>query len=192
MSHNHIPKGAAFIPPTYLPTYDDCFVCGQTHPRGLHLRFYAGAFGQVHARFCPNRTLTGYDNIVHGGVIGTVLDELLGWPIALQTGRLLVTGELTVRFVRPVRVGKTYLATAYPGTSRGRYWEGTGDIRDAEGTVHAKAAGKYFCLSAEQTAEIAQQMTYRPGDAPVFRHFPGADTPAGSHWKANTTSSSLR
>ena len=120
-------RSEAFIPPTYLPTYDTCYVCGQAHPRGLRMRFYAGAFGQVHARFRPDDTLTGYDNVVHGGVISTLLDELLGWPIALQTGRMSVTGELTVRFVKPILVGRTYLATAYPGNGQGRYWEGEGE-----------------------------------------------------------------
>ena len=157
-------------PPTYLPTYDDCYVCGQNHPRGLRIRFFVGTFGQVHARFRPDRTQTGYEDVVHGGVISTLLDELLGWPIALQTGRMSFTGELTVRFQRPITAGRSYLATARPGTDRGRYWEGEGDIRDEGGEVYAKARGKYFLLSAEQTAAVVDDLTYRPGDPPVFRY----------------------
>lgn len=155
---------------TFLPTYDACYVCGQSHPRGLRLRFFAGAFGQVHALFRPDHTQTGYEDIVHGGVISALLDELLGWPIALQTGRMCVTGELTVRFLKPVFAGCVYLATACPGTERGKYWEGQGDLRDEQGKVYVKATGKYFLLSAEQTAVVADEMTYEPEDAPVFRH----------------------
>jgi uncharacterized protein (TIGR00369 family) len=174
--HTHVAQDA------YLPTYDACYVCGQSHPRGLRVRFFAGSFGQVHARFTPDCTQTGYDDIVHGGVISTLLDELLGWPIVLQTGRLAYTGELTVRFVRPVLAGQTYLATAQPGTDQGRYWEGEGNIQDEAGKVCARAKGKYFSLSAEQTAEVAQKMTYQPGDLPVFRHGTCASTgPAPTH-----------
>ena len=156
--------------PTYLPTYDGCYVCGQAHPRGLRIRFFVGAFGQVHARFRPDHTQTGYKNTVHGGVISALLDELLGWPIALQTGRMAVTGELTVRFLKPMVAGHTYLATARPGADRGKYWEGKGNICNEKGVIYAKARGKYFLLSAEQTAAVAQELTYQLGDPPVFRY----------------------
>lgn len=156
--------------PTYLPTYDSCYVCGQAHPRGLQIRFFVGAFGQVHARFRPDHTQTGYKNTVHGGVISALLDELLGWPIALQTGRMAVTGELTVRFLKPMSAGRSYLATARPGTDQGRYWEGKGDVCDEEGAVYAKAHGKYFLLSTEQTVAVARDLTYQLGDSLVFRY----------------------
>jgi acyl-coenzyme A thioesterase PaaI-like protein len=156
--------------PHYLPTYEGCYVCGQSHPRGLRIRFYTGGFGRVCARFAPDGDQTGYRNIVHGGVISALLDELLGWPIALQTGRMALTAELTVRFRKPMPNDSIYLATAYPGVDRGRYWEGTGDIRDDAGILYAKAQGKYFLISAEGTAAVAANLTYRPGDAPVFRY----------------------
>ncbi len=152
----------------YLPTYDGCYVCGQTHPRGFRIRFFTGADGQVHAHFRPDHTQTSYENIVHGGVISTLMDEILGWPISLQTGRMSFTGELTVRFVKPISAGRFYLATARSGTDRGRYWEGEGDIRDEHGEICAKALGKYFLLSAEQTAAVAERLTYQPDDLPVF------------------------
>jgi uncharacterized protein (TIGR00369 family) len=156
----------------YLPTYEGCYVCGQSHPRGLRIRFFMGEFGQVRARFRPDCTQTSYQNIVHGGVISALMDELLGWPIALQTGRMAVTGELTIRFRMPMHDGQAYLATAYPGENRGRYWEGKGDIRDDQDHICIKAEGKYFLLSPDQTATVAKELTYQPGDPPVF-HFNG-------------------
>ncbi len=153
----------------HLPTYDNCYVCGQDHPRGLRMRFFVGDEGQIHAWFRPDDTQTGYQDIVHGGVISALLDEILGWPIALQAGLMCFTGELTIRFVKPMSAGRTYLATAYPGTDKGRYWEGKGDIRDDQGTIYAKANGKYFLLPAEQSAGVAAMLTYRPDDLPIFR-----------------------
>ena len=157
-------------PPVYLPTYDECYVCGQNHPRGLRIRFFAGGSGRVHAQFRPDGAQTGYENIVHGGVISALLDELLGWPIFLQTGRMAYTAELTVRFVRPMTADSLYFATARPGVDRGRYWEGEGDIRDENGTVCAKAHGKYFLLSDRQSADVALKLRYQPGDLPVIRN----------------------
>ncbi|MEW5816883.1 MAG: PaaI family thioesterase [Spirochaetota bacterium] len=155
--------------PVYLPTYEGCYVCGQTHPRGLRLRFFVGENNQVHARFLPDNTQTGYADIVHGGVISALLDELIGWAVSLNHDFLAYTAELTVRFVKPMPSGHSYLATAWIGFGRGKYWEGKGNISDEHGQVYAKGHGKYLLLSTEQTAEVAEKLTYQPDDWPVFR-----------------------
>jgi uncharacterized protein (TIGR00369 family) len=153
---------------TYLPSYDECYVCGQHHPRGLRIRFFASPDRQVHARFQPDGTQTGYDNVVHGGVISALLDELTGWAVSLLNNRLAYTAELIVRFVKPMPLGRSYLATSRVASGRGRYWEADGSIADQDGQVYAKAHGKYFLLSDEQTAAMAAKMTYLSGDLSVF------------------------
>lgn len=155
--------------PGYLPTYAGCYVCGQSHPRGLRARFFAFPNGQVQVQFNAEPTQTGYEDIVHGGVISALLDELLGWPVVLQAGRMCFTAELTVRYLKPLRVGTQYVATAGPATDRGRYWESAGALRDGSGVLHAKAHGKFFLLSEDQTVAVVERMTYQPGDLPVFR-----------------------
>jgi uncharacterized protein (TIGR00369 family) len=161
-----------FKPPVnagYLPTYDHCFVCGQSHSRGLRIRYFTDGEGRVHAYFKPEDTLTGYDDIVHGGVISSLLDELLGWPIALQTGCFSMTVELNVNFLRPVHANQTYIATAYPGTGNGAFRTGTGEIREESGRLCAKAKGKFYLLSKDSTKDFAKKMNYQPGDLPVFK-----------------------
>jgi len=169
---NPVPAEPADPPahPLYLPTYDGCYVCGQTHPRGLRIRFFADERHRIYARFHPDRTQTGYDDIVHGGVVGALLDELVGWSVSLHHDRLAYTAELTVRFVKPLKAGRPYLASSCLGAGRGKIWEADGAIRDESGDVFAKARGKYFLLSAEQTAAVAQKLNYQPGDLPVFHH----------------------
>ncbi len=153
----------------YLPTYDRCYVCGQDHERGLRARFYVGDGGHVQVRFDPDGTQTGYDDMVHGGVVSGLMDELLGWLVVLQTGRMCYTAELTIRFLRPLRVGRVYTGSAEQCVDQGRYWESRGAIADEEGTIFAKAHGKYFLLSEEQTIEVVGKMRYRPDDLPVLR-----------------------
>ncbi len=152
----------------YLPTYDGCYVCGQFHPRGLRARFFAFPDGQVQVQFSAEPTQTGYEDIVHGGVVSTLFDELLGWPVVLQTGRMCFTAELTVRFLKPLHVGARYVALAGPAIDRGRYWESEGDLRDESRALHAKARGKFFLLSEDQTLAVVERMTCQPGDLPVF------------------------
>ena len=160
--------------PLYLPTYDGCFVCGQNHPRGLRIRFFTGPEGGVFAWFTPDDLLTGYERVVHGGVISALLDELTGWTVSLKNGLMAFTAELSVRFSAPVLAGSRYLAAARLVGGRGRCWEAEGSIRDSEGRVCAKARGRYFLLSPEQTDGVAAKMRYQPGDVRAFAH-PGKD-----------------
>lgn len=152
----------------YLPTYDECYVCGQNHLRGLRTRFFAEPNGEVKCHFKPDTNQTGYANLVHGGVVSALFDELLGWPVVLQTGRMCFSAEITIRFIKPVPAEHTYLAIAGSGYDRGRYWENEGNLQDSDGIVYAKAKGKYFLFTEEKTAEVVNRMTYQPEDLPVL------------------------
>ena len=152
----------------YLPTGDTCFVCGGKNPRGLHLRFFTCGDRQAQAEWTPEESLTGYEGVVHGGIIGTVLDEILGWSVSLVCDRFTVTGELTVRYLKPVPAGRTYTFTARSVEDRKRYWIAEGEMRDAEGTVYARGQGKFFPRSEKETGDVAAKLTYQPGDLPIF------------------------
>ena len=155
---------------SYLPTYDGCFVCGQTHATGLCIRFYAGEGGKVHARFTPNQNQTGYQNIVHGGIVSALLDELMFWPISLENNLLCHTAEMTIRFRKSVYAGQTYKGTAFPGKQiKGPLWEGKAQLEDADGKVCAEGTGRYFIMTIEQTHTFGAQMRFEPGDVSLFR-----------------------
>jgi uncharacterized protein (TIGR00369 family) len=153
----------------YLPTGDTCFVCGADNPGGLQVRFYTYGDGQVHVDFTPAEHFTGYTGVVHGGIIGTVLDEILGWAISLQSDRFTMTAELTVRYVKSLASEQPYHAVSRVAENRGRYWVAEGEMRDAAGTVYARGRGKYFALSVEETRQVAAMLTYQPGDLPIFK-----------------------
>lgn len=80
-----------------------CFACGKLNPIGLNLEFEEQD-GEYVAYFTPRREHQGFVGIVHGGIISTVLDEVMA-RYAWILGRKAVTGEITVRLRRPARVG---------------------------------------------------------------------------------------
>jgi len=51
-------------------------------------------------RFC------GWGDVVHGGVVSTILDEAMGWACIVLVRKLLLTKSMEVDFLRPVRSGK--------------------------------------------------------------------------------------
>ncbi len=81
-----------------------CFACGSENPAGLHLVFQAGGRG-VTALFTAGKEFQGYKDIVHGGIISTLLDESMAHA-AIRAGLMPVTAEIQVRFRSALAVGQ--------------------------------------------------------------------------------------
>jgi uncharacterized protein (TIGR00369 family) len=82
-----------------------CFGCSLDNERGLGLVFERGE-GIVRARTTLGHSFAGYDGLVHGGIVSTLLDEAMGWAILELAGRFAVTRSLAVDFRRPVFIDK--------------------------------------------------------------------------------------
>jgi len=82
-----------------------CFACSPNHPRGLRLQFHANEKSEMIADWIPESDLEGYQGVIHGGIVSTVLDEAMA-KVVSASGMKGVTGELRVRFRLPVNSGK--------------------------------------------------------------------------------------
>ena len=135
-----------------LPHTRGCFVCGLHNPFGLKLSFEAdGAI--VTARYVPRPEHSGFQNTIHGGIIATVLDEIMVWACGIQTQRFAYCAELTVRYANPVRPGEDLLLVAGPIVNRkNRLFEASGELRDSSDAVLASATGKYIPIKQTDMA----------------------------------------
>lgn len=82
-----------------------CFGCSPDNGRGLGLVFERRD-GIVEARTTLGESFAGYDGLVHGGIVSTLLDEAMGWAILELAGRYAVTRSLAVDFRRPVFIDR--------------------------------------------------------------------------------------
>jgi uncharacterized protein (TIGR00369 family) len=78
-----------------------CVLCGNLNPRSLNLSFQVVGDGSVRTRFKTYAELQGYDGLLHGGVIASLLDAAMTHCL-FHHGVQAVTGDLHVRFVQPV------------------------------------------------------------------------------------------
>ena len=122
--------------------YPNCFVCGTQNPHGLRLRFFWNGM-EATTRLSATETFEGYKGIYHGGVIGSVLDEVMLKAILAQE-RYAVTAEMTVRYLEPIRVGDEITCSGRITNERRRVILTEGEARRSDGTVLAKATGKYI------------------------------------------------
>lgn len=85
-------------------TYGNCFVCGENNPGGLHLNFEIDKEKQtLKTTFTASTTFQGWDGIVHGGIISTLLDEAMS-KLSFELGYNAVMASLEVRFKKPAPI----------------------------------------------------------------------------------------
>jgi len=87
-----------------LETDNKCFACGANNPVGLRLNIIKQS-DKVSTDFVAAPPYQGWKDIVHGGIVATILDELMVWA-ALHKGFTVVTAEMNVRFKSPMQVGE--------------------------------------------------------------------------------------
>ena len=59
--------------------------------------------------------MPGWENMVHGGIISALLDEVMSWAIMYHKKTFLVTRKMSIKYIRPVPVET-------PLTAKGRWW----------------------------------------------------------------------
>jgi acyl-coenzyme A thioesterase PaaI-like protein len=153
-----------------LPHTPGCIVCGRENPHGLHLDLHVDSpTGVIHVSFTPRPEHIGFQGIVHGGVLGTVLDEAMVWAATWYGRRFCVCGEMTVRFRASGRVGHPLRIEARVDSSRPRLIQTTADARDADGNLVATATGKYIPLAPDRNREFVGTLVDHPNTADTAR-----------------------
>ncbi|HEU5288975.1 MAG TPA: PaaI family thioesterase, partial [Candidatus Limnocylindria bacterium] len=128
-----------------------CFACGRANPIGLHLE-YDVARSRAETRFTPRREHTGYDGLVHGGIVTALLDETMGWAIFYQ-GIWAVTARITVTFKQTVPVGEPLVVSGEVARDRGRAIETRGLLRrERDDEVLAEADALFLRMPEEKRA----------------------------------------
>ncbi len=145
-----------------LPHTASCFVCGESNASGLKIRFETDG-SVVRARYLPRAEHIGFKQTIHGGIIATLLDEIMVWACAVQTKRFAYCAELNIRFLSPVRPGEEVLATGeLVANKRDKLFEAKGELHNHAGVLLATGTGKYLPI---KQAEHSDMLTDFVGDA---------------------------
>ncbi|MCP4750819.1 MAG: PaaI family thioesterase [Proteobacteria bacterium] len=94
---------------TLLPNTDihNCFGCSPRNSSGMHMKFYMNENGDsVLSWYSVPEHLCGWGDIVHGGIVSTMLDEAMGWACISLLRKLLFSKSIAVDFIKPVLIGR--------------------------------------------------------------------------------------
>ncbi|MEC9375275.1 MAG: hotdog fold domain-containing protein [Pseudomonadota bacterium] len=94
-----------------------CFVCGPDNSSGLKLIFWLD--GDIcRSEYIPDADHIGYDNLVHGGLIYSALDDVMANWLFLRN-RFAVTAKCEIRYRAPAKPGeKILLESSHISTKR--------------------------------------------------------------------------
>jgi acyl-coenzyme A thioesterase PaaI-like protein len=157
-----------------LPHTAGCLVCGRQNPKGLHLHLHVDeSSGVVETHFTPGAEHIGFEGIIHGGILATVLDEAMVWAATWNGRRFCVCGEMTIRFRKAAEVDQPLVIRAVVESARPRLVQTSGEVLDQAGDLIATASGKYVPLPQERHESFLGTMLDEPATAAAARHLRG-------------------
>ncbi len=104
----------------------------------------------VSTDFRPLPEHVGFEGIIHGGLLATVMDEAMTWAATWRNKRFCYCAELTARFRHPVKPGQAVRVEALVERSRPKMVEVACKMFDITGTLIATGSGKYIATTAEE------------------------------------------
>jgi uncharacterized protein (TIGR00369 family) len=119
-----------------------CFGCGHNNPIGLKLKFTRDG-ETIRTEFTPDRTHQGWPGLLHGGILGTLLDEAMS-NIAYATGSTCLTASINIRIRQPIKVEVPLVVTARIIRHGKRLIETEGQVCLKDGTVVAESTARQF------------------------------------------------
>ena len=124
-----------------------CFGCGSRNPQGLNMSFYV-AGDSVRSDLILNAHHVGWEGIAHGGIVSTILDEIMGWTVIAFKRVFFVTRSMEVRYLRPVPIDE-------PLTALGQLADG-----DGSGPGGCRVSGALLDGQGSRLAEARADMAY--------------------------------
>ncbi len=124
-----------------------CFGCSPVNPSGLQMNFFADRDMVISNITIPDH-LCGWSNIAHGGVLTTILDEIMSWAALHFIKRITMTKSMNIEFIKPVFIRS-------PLKAEGKVLEITGKhdavmegvLYNDKGVVCAKSTANFAIFS---------------------------------------------
>jgi uncharacterized protein (TIGR00369 family) len=117
-----------------------CFACGKDNPIGLKLKFSFNGEDSTSITFIPNKEHQGWANVVHGGILSSLMDEIMARLIINNIGNV-VTSRMDTRFLRPAKVGEELTITGKIEKDEAKFVKASSRIVNSAGKCIAASTG---------------------------------------------------
>ena len=135
-----------------LKSYPNCFGCGSDNPIGLKL-IYRIEGENVVTDFVPQEDHQGWPGITHGGIITSLLYEVMeNYPY--QNGIVAMMRGMETRFKRPISTGQKITAKSWLVKESGRMLKIGGSLTDDDDVLLAQGEADLLVLREDQIERL--------------------------------------
>ncbi len=132
----------------------NCFGCSPVNRHGLQMKFFSDGKTLFSWLTVPAH-LCGWDNIVHGGVLAAILDEIMGWSAIHFMKRFALTQSMSVEFHKSVNIGEEIRVQGTVVEVRGkREAIVEGHLYKGENTLCVKSAGTFRLFTKDAIVRL--------------------------------------
>lgn len=133
-----------------------CFGCSPHNPVGLQLAFFEADEWDLACRWEPRDGYENYPGLIHGGLVFSVLDELLGAAIFHRVGHLPVSLDANVNWFKAARMGRQFTGAARIHSRYKSFLSAEAFVFRDDGKVAARLEGKYYMPPFSQFSRITE------------------------------------
>ena len=138
--------------PLPTPLADNyCFVCGKDNPRGFRIKVcYFEAELAAETELAIPREYQGWAEVIHGGILATLLDEMMAHAVWRFAGPGLTLG-MEVRFHAPLKPDETIKVRGVLNTPNGKRRQAAAEIvRIADGKKIASGQSRFLLIEQDK------------------------------------------
>jgi len=145
-------------PFTTLEGYN-CFGCSPDNSQGLRMQF-SDEGDHVISTWQPENNFQGWNNVLHGGIQATLMDEIASWVVFAKLGTTGVTSRMEIKLSMPVLMNKGLVKLVGKLREMRRNIAVIDvDLMDGEGTCCAEGVFYYFTYPEG----VAKERLFYPG-----------------------------
>ena len=138
----------------------NCFACGSLNTHGIQLELHAGG-GRCWTELELDRRFEGWEGIAHGGIVCTILDEVMAWAL-VDSDSWGLTARMQVAFKRPVPIGRRIRGEGRVVEAKRRIVRAEGILTDAvDGTLLATAEGTFVAAPDDRKQALKERYGFR-------------------------------
>ena len=159
----------------------NCIVCGMENPFGLKAPFYVLDDDSVASEFSFLKEHQSYPDRTHGGMISTLLDELMGRALWINEPETFgVTTTMSITYRKPVPYGVKLKARGYITFNSRMGFSARGEIYDLNDNLLAEGSARYLKMSFNrafgENSTFHEEMCYEmPMDKTQFNFPPKSE-----------------
>ncbi len=129
-----------------------CIICGMENNLGLKAQFYELEDKSVASLFTFKFEHQSYPGRVHGGMVASLLDELMGRVLWVdRPNEYAVTTTMNVTYRKPTPYGEQLKARAYLTFSSSFGYSAKGEVYNKDNVLLAEGSAKYMILPIHKT-----------------------------------------